>query len=256
MKERNLLHRLFSGGTKSELAWKEFLALYSNLFLSIIYKFTQKYDEVMEKYLFVCSKLCKDDFHILKKFNPSPNFRKPKLSTWLTVVVRNLCIDEFRTNHGRRRLPEAIKSLNDFDICVFKLYFWIGYTEMEICQVFSSLKNNNDKVLKSIYKINNLLKETKTGDYKNFEPVLIELDEEKLVSHDNLFTLSELSEQINKSISKLTPIQNMVLKLRFWEGLSPKEIAELLKISRRKVYDILYTTIEKVKIEFSDISKS
>ena len=161
MKDQRLLHRIFSGGRKSELAWKEFLDLYSNLFLSIIAKYTKAHDEAMEKYLFICAKLCNDNFRILKKFNPANNFRKPKLSTWLTVVIRNLCVDEFRSNHGRRRLPTAIKSLNDFEVCVFKLRYWFGYKETEICQVFSNLANGNEKVMNSISKFNQLLKNAK-----------------------------------------------------------------------------------------------
>ncbi len=252
MKDRRLLHRLFSGGAKSEIAWKEFLSLYSNLFLSIIAKYTKVHDEAMEKYLFICSKLCKDNFHILKKFNAASHFRKPKLSTWLTVVVKNLCVDEFRSNHGRQRIPSAIQALNDFDICIFKLHYWFGYKDTEICRVFSNMENGNEKVMNSISKISQLLKNSKAGNYKNFDPIFIELDETKFILPDNDTAFDELSERIANSIGKLTAVQNMVLKLRFWEGLSPQEIAALLKFPRRKVYDILSGTIKKLKIEFSD----
>lgn len=237
---------------KSELAWKEFLNLYSNLFLSIILKYVKVHDEVMEKYLYICSKLCQNDFRILKKFNTGHNFKKPKLSTWLTVVVRNLCVDEFRAKNGRRRLPSAIKLLNDFDICVFKLHYWYSYKETEICQIFSNMQNGDEKVMESISKIYQVFKNAKTGDYRNIKPVFVELDETKFVSPQNSFTLESLSEQINSSVNNLKSVQKIVLKLRFWEGLTPKEIADLLKISRRKVYDILSSTVKLLKKEFTD----
>ena len=107
----------------------------------------------------------------------------------------------------------------------------------------------------SIFKIHQLLKNTKTSDYKNFEPIFIELEETRFISFNGDTAWEELSEQINKSIGKLTPRQNMVLKLRFWEGLSPQEIADLLKFNRRKVYDILNTSIKILKMEFADIKK-
>jgi len=236
VKEQSLLNSLFSGGLKSESAWKEFLTLYSNLFLSIILKFTKSEDEVMEKYLFICSKLCSNNFRILKNFNPKFSFNKPKLSTWLTVVVRNLCVDEFRSVKGRRRLPKATETLNEFELLVFKLHFWLEYKDIEICQMLSGKNEAYNNVRNAISKIHDVLNNNGYGDYKKDNPFFVEFDENKLIPKLDFELSQNISELLELSINKLNAQQKVVLKLRFWEGLSPKEISNLLNINRRKVY--------------------
>ncbi len=252
MKDQRLLNNLFSGGIKSDSAWKEFLTLYSNLFLSIILKFTKAEDEIMEKYLFICSKLCANNFRILKKFNPKYGFHKPKLSTWLTVVVRNLCIDEFRSIKGRQRLPKAVKNLNEFEICVFKLHFWFNYKDFEICQMFTGNNGADNNVMNAISKIHDTLNNNGFGNYKKLNNVFVELDENKFIPKQDVELPESISELLDYAINKLNDDQKIILKLRFWEDMSPLEISKLLKISRRKVYETLSNSIRKIKNEFSE----
>lgn len=256
MKDQRLLNKLFSGGTKSESAWKEFLTLYSNLFISIILKFTKNDDDIMAKYLFICSKLAANNFHILKKFKPKYSFKKPKLSTWLTVVVRNLCVDEFRAVNGRRRLPKAIKSFNDFEICVFKLHFWFGYKDFEICRMFTCEEDTDNNVMQTISKIYDVLGKNGNGNLKNIKHVFVELDESRYISQQDDELPENISELLENSINNLNERQKVILKLRFWEGLSPLEISNLLGITRRKVYETLSHSIKIIKKEFSDKLKA
>ena len=76
MNEAKLLTKLFPGGKKSQKAWSKFLEIYSKLLLKIIWQYTKDYDEAMEKYLFVCSNLCKDNFRIFKNFNTESRGKK------------------------------------------------------------------------------------------------------------------------------------------------------------------------------------
>ena len=94
---------MFDGNDKNAAdAWAYFLNKYSKIILKVIRSYTNNYDEVMDKYLFVCNKISENNFSLLKKYNYNDK-RKAKLSTWLTVVVRNLCVDQFRKNHGDRK---------------------------------------------------------------------------------------------------------------------------------------------------------
>ena len=133
-----LLQRLFAGGQESEIAWKEFLGLYSNLFLKIIWRYEKDRDAVMEKYLYACSKLASNDFSILRSFNPEHSKVPPKLSTWLTIVVKNLCLEAHRVQHGRRRFPRALLRMSDFDRKVFDLYYWRGHSPEQIDSILAN----------------------------------------------------------------------------------------------------------------------
>ena len=103
-----LLRVLFNDNDLSEIAWEEFLKRYSKLILKVCWKFEKDYDKVMQQYLFTCEKLAENNYSLLKKFNSDFNEKSPKFTTWLVVVARNICIDYYRIQHGRKRFPAAI----------------------------------------------------------------------------------------------------------------------------------------------------
>ena len=65
--------------------------------------YADDYDDVMDVFTHVCEALHSDDLARLRKYSAIAEPR-PRFSTWLVTVVRNLTIDWFRHRDGRKRL--------------------------------------------------------------------------------------------------------------------------------------------------------
>lgn len=112
--DKDLLRTLFEGkGYTSRKAWEVFLERYSNLFLKIIWQFENDHDQAMEKYVYVCSKLANNEYSLLRKYTPEKFDNPPALSTYLTVVVRNLCVEQFRRTRKEREIERKTISFDD-----------------------------------------------------------------------------------------------------------------------------------------------
>ena len=77
-------------------------------------------EQLNDCYLFVCEKLCENNFHRLVSYKAegSASFR-----SWLNVVVTNLCIDWRRQVHGRERPYAVIARLSQIEQLAFKYKF-------------------------------------------------------------------------------------------------------------------------------------
>ena len=130
--DNSLIKKLQGEDENSELLWHEFLNRFSKLILKVIWQFESDYDEVMEKYLQICTKLTNGNFSIIRKFKITGDTVSPKFSTWLVTVVRNLCVDLHRAKHGRKRIPKVISRLSETEQEIFRLYYWKGLSIEEI----------------------------------------------------------------------------------------------------------------------------
>ena len=81
-------------------AWAAFLLEYNNLILHICHKFDGGYDDAMDRYAFVIEKLRNNEFRALRSYDPQGT---GKFTTWFTIVVRRLCLDERRARYGRQQ---------------------------------------------------------------------------------------------------------------------------------------------------------
>ena len=91
-----------------EHAWSEFLQVYAPLILQVIRSFERDIDHSSGCFLFVCEGLSRSRFHRLRRFRLGGSAR---FSTWLRVVVRNLCLDWHRKEFGRQRIFESMSHL-------------------------------------------------------------------------------------------------------------------------------------------------
>src|SRR5690348_13892049 len=103
------LDRLLSAIAREEhdhvdAAWKIFVSEYSRLLLHVTRSITSSHDDAMDAYAFVLEQLHTDDYRRLREFASNP---RSKLSTWLVVVARRLCLDLHRHRYGRRRGDES-----------------------------------------------------------------------------------------------------------------------------------------------------
>lgn len=85
-------------------AWAHFLNTYSRLILHAARTLGSEYDAVMDRYAYVVEQLRGGDFQRLRAFVADG---RGKFSTWLTVVVRRICLDHHRHRYGRAREETA-----------------------------------------------------------------------------------------------------------------------------------------------------
>ncbi len=116
-----LLLRLKSTGDSK--AWTQFLDSYADTILHVASQYV--YDSALrnECYLFICGKLSNNGFRRLLSYQPEG---AASFSSWLKVVIANLCIDWQRRQHGRVRPFKSIMKLSRLDQKVFKYKFEQG----------------------------------------------------------------------------------------------------------------------------------
>lgn len=252
MRDHELLGRLLSDTDTSE-AWEKFLLEYSRLFLKIIWQFEHNRDEVMERYLFVCEKLARNRFAILRRFNPTFDLHPPKLSTWLTIVVRNLCIEGHRSVHGRKRFPLALQRMTEFDRKVFELRYWKGYTPDEIEEALKSrIPGLDGAVGISLSRIEEVFTTSRISQHSRDLPPTVTLETLPLLptTDDTPEHSQELEQWFEEAARKLSTEERLVVRLRFWEDLTASEISGTLHIRPiRRVYSILEKALDKLREE-------
>lgn len=79
-------------------AWADFLAKSSDMLLRVARAMGGDDDAVMNRYAFILDALSRDDYRRLRAY---VNDGKSSFDTWLAVVARRLCLDEYRHRYGR-----------------------------------------------------------------------------------------------------------------------------------------------------------
>jgi RNA polymerase sigma factor (sigma-70 family) len=101
---RSLDRLLFAHATHDidalDAAWRAFVAENTRLLLHVARSVTSNHDDAMDAYAFVIEELRSEEFRRLREFAADP---RSKLSTWLVVVARRLCLDLYRRRYGRVR---------------------------------------------------------------------------------------------------------------------------------------------------------
>ena len=246
--DAEILRNLLSGSPTRQSDWAAFLNRFSNLILKVIWQFDRDYDEVMEKYLFVCKKLAENDFARIRKYHARDG-QSPLFTTWLAAVAHNLCIDAHRSRHGRKQLPRAIMRLEEFDREVFRLYYWRGYSLEDLEQRMRGSGKDPSLLATSIERIQRLLA---GGTPVVTPPVMVPLDENDVhtASRDNDADLAEMQVWLQQWMDKLNDQERMIIRLRFWEDMTGPEIAQAMKISPgQRVYPLLQKALASLREE-------
>lgn len=96
------LSRLLEARTpvRADAAWDDFVTVHSRLLLHVVRALTSDRDAAMDAYARVLERLREDDFRRLRAYVPDGRSR---FTTWLVAVVRRLCLDWHRERFGRAR---------------------------------------------------------------------------------------------------------------------------------------------------------
>lgn len=160
---------------------------------------------------------------------------------------------------------EAIRKLEE----IYDLFFGYLYTQgfifcgdksltkdsiqelfLELCEkphIIGNIENPQAYLLTSLKR--KILKTKKKNKQSN--PQISVLDQPKELSYEELLIKSQddkdLQLNIQKALASLSPTQRKVLKLRFYEGLSYEEIANMTNTSKRTVYNQIHEAIKRIR---------
>ena len=81
-------------------AWATFLSAYSARIMRVARLLGGDEDAVMDRYAFALDQLRRDDCKRLRQYVADG---RGAFTTWLVLVVRRLCLDEYRQRYGRRQ---------------------------------------------------------------------------------------------------------------------------------------------------------
>jgi RNA polymerase sigma factor (sigma-70 family) len=223
-------------------AWAAFLERYSPLLISVIRRFERDEDGVEDCYIFVCEQLSRDGFRRLLRYHDDGLAR---FSTWLCVVTRNLCLDWHRHEFGRQRVFESIAGLPPLEQEIFRALFVDllprGQALLSLGPRFPGL--TVEQVNEGVRRVEQALNSRQrwlleARRMRGIAPgSAAEHDADTLGQLHNAFpspeTWAELREQraaLAAGMTRLTPRERLLIRLRFERELTFGEIARLLKL--------------------------
>jgi len=234
----SILARLSSEG--AEAVWKSFLEAYSPQIMHVVSRYEHDANRAADCFLYVCEKLSDDGFRRLLKFDVK---RGTKLRSWLNPVVSNLCIDWHRREFGRSRPFQVITTLPAFEQHVYQYKFKWGLN-LEAC--FRTLRATypdltRSQLAETISRLHSTLtprqrwqlsfRRRETSSLSDDESATNKAAHAELVEPgpgpEAIVQLQQERAALLRAMSRLTHQQRLMLRLRFQEDLSLKEVARL-----------------------------
>ncbi|MGD8393860.1 MAG: sigma-70 family RNA polymerase sigma factor [Candidatus Eiseniibacteriota bacterium] len=233
-----------------EAAWRRLVDTYSGLILALIARYTPHQDARMDAYLYVLEQLAMDDMRRIRRYGQGRVARPCQFTTWLKLVVRNLYFDWFRHRHGRKSVPKEIQKLSEREQRTFKLVYWDGHSPREAFEVF---RTNDPKVtyeefLEFLSEVDGRLTGINRAkihrDYlRAVGPLSLDLDPDagppveaqarvESVRPDREAELAEQRRALWALLSELPPEEQLLIRLRFYEGMTAKQIAAAIGSSK------------------------
>lgn len=217
---------------QAERAWGIFLKNYNATIMQVVRHFENDPDLASDCFIFICEKLCENDFDRLRQFDPR---RGVRFRSWLSAVVSNLCIDWQRHLYGRPRPFSVIRSLPELEQAVFHLRYETG---LDLRSCFSVLQASfpgieRQDVSDAMGHVHAALKPRqrwrlsfRQRDHAENPAERIELADGNPGPELMTEARQEL-ESLRIALGSLDSEQRLLLRLRFQEDLSLKEVARL-----------------------------
>ena len=231
----------------AELAWRSFLTSYSDLVYTIVTTFARDSDDAGDCFLFICEKLAEKKYRRLCTFNPDGAAR---FSTWLRVVVRNLCLDWHRARFGRRQMFRSVARQSAIEQVIFVLLFQrrlsMQLAWSEFSQSYPDISYSEFEIRSE--KLRSLLTSRHMWLLSTANTVLESLDSdaelglaEELVDSkpdpETLAVLKQTHSAVTRALNTLQQSDRLILRLRFSQGMGLQEIAKLVGLKDAQTAD-------------------
>jgi RNA polymerase sigma factor (sigma-70 family) len=234
--------------------WRAFIDQYTPLLLALIERAgIQDREEAMELYVLVCERLSADDCARLRKHDPG----RGALGAWLSVLVRNVLVDWVRSRAGRRRLFKSIKELPSLEQRVFELFYWENRQPTEMVELLTSFGSPSlVVVLTALERVQAALTQRQRAELlamaaRVTRPVSLDVagdDTDRpyevadpTATPEEQVQERELDSLINRAFAALPAGEGAILRLKYMEGLSLRQIRQALhldELTEQHVQDI------------------
>jgi RNA polymerase sigma factor (sigma-70 family) len=237
-----------------QLAWCAFLDRYSALIYHVVRSFDRDPDRSGDCFLFICEQLSANDSRRLRKFDLAG---RASFSTWLCAVVRNLCLDWHRKEHGRRRVFGSVARRSAMDQLLFQTVFRRGLSAEEAREELSrrGVELSFAAVEERICDIRRCLSSRQLWLLSSGKAMLDSLDREEEGTHsvepadpapdpESLVALRETHQHVLAALASLTDSDRLLIRLRYQEGLTLQQVARLVGLkdvqtADRRLRDII-----------------
>lgn len=249
-------------------AWAVFLDRYAGLILYTLRRLGFRHDEAMDRFVYVCEKLCEDGFRRLRTVRRLGG--RGELVPWLRVVVRNLCVNLAFSLDGRQRLLRSIARLPELDQRVFRLHFWRGLSLSEVYEhlrATSSAELSFPEVFESLERILARLSHRKRWQLlsrlaRRRSPLPVDDGDglqgvplaEPTENPEAALLRREAEAQLARALESLPPRQRLILQLRYEEAMAIRAIAEMLHLREREVRSALQAGLAALRREMGPSS--
>ncbi len=242
-------------------AYDQLLERYSPIIIRMIRRFMRDPDEIMEVYTAICERFRANDFAVLRRFRLDS-----ELTPWLSVVVANACRDRFRKRRASSIPNSVISKLDEREKLIFRLYYQDQHSHEEIAHAVSGqygIPCTTFDVIKAVEKINDLLTINKRWHLlaaMNVNKAPVSIDElkevgfqleSKTTSGGDGLSLDETERQylmLSEAISELQPEDQLLVLLRFEQGMKAHQIAQVMQYENHKyVYTRLRTIVNRLR---------
>jgi RNA polymerase sigma factor (sigma-70 family) len=231
---------------EAEAAWSAFLTSYSELMFAVVRTFAKDDDHSSDCFLFVCEKLADKKYRRLSAFRLNG---KAQFSTWLRAVVRNLCLDWYRSRFGRRGIFRSIAVREAVDQEIFIAAFQHGASTYEIWLELSRQGHGlsyRDVELR-IEQLRGLLSARQlwllSTTRESIEVISVDREQatfdipDHRPSPETIAILRETEAMVRKALAQIDAGDRILLRLRFQEGLALLEVAKLVGLKDAQTAD-------------------
>lgn len=230
-----------------ESSWCAFLDRYSGLIYHVVRSFDRDPDRSSNCFLFVCEQLSARDFRRLRKFDQSG---RATFSTWLCAVVRNLCLDWHRKEHGRRRVFGSVARRSTLDQLLFEIVFKQGFSAEEAREELGrrGIELSYGAVEERICELRRCLSSRQLWLLSAGKSMLGSIDVEEEGLHaiepadpapnpEALVALRETHQQVSAALASLPDSDRLLVRLRYQEGLTLQQVAKLVGLKDAQTAD-------------------
>jgi len=223
-------------------AWAEFLRDYTPLIRHVVRCHEHDRADAEDSFNYVCEALSDDGFRRLRSFRPDGPAR---FRTWLMAVVANLCRDWRRRQRGRVRPVQAVAQLPALDQQVYRLMFVQGCSRADcLVALAPRFPGLTDAAVAQVSaRLFGLLTPQQRWQLSSRPHAPIRTGSRSGKGEDDPIARVEagtpgpeeatagLQEQqrLRQALSRLTPEQRLLLRLRYEQGLTLAEVARLTR---------------------------
>lgn len=237
--------------------------VYSPVIYQVVQAFEREPDLIGDCFVFVCDQLSRNGFRRLRSFKPEG---KASFKTWLCVVVRNLCLDWRRTELGRHRVFQSIARLEALDQEVFSCVYERGLAREEALSLLNVAHAGltEAELQQSLERIRQALTPQQLWLISARHPRVESLDNDSAgdagavkreprdpaPDPETHAAIQERAAALDRGLSGLSKPERLLVRLRFEQGLTLREIAGLMNLKDAQTADRrIQEILEKLRKE-------